>query len=84
MKKLACILLVIGITVTLSFAQGTGKKYPGALNNDQITKSKKEQKKNMKEFTTEKRYTAITKGGGSHRTGKKTNGASNPGNGGGH
>jgi hypothetical protein len=78
MKKLACILLVICISVS-AFAKGTGRRYVASLDNSQVTKAKKDQARAVNSFATTRRYGSVTREKGIHLFGsKRSSGASNP------
>jgi len=78
MKKLACILLVICITVS-AFAKGTGRKFVASLDNEQVVKAKREQGRAVNNFASGRRYSSVTRGHGLHLFGGKKGGsASNP------
>jgi len=78
MKKLACLLLVICITVS-AFAKGTGRKYVASLDNDQVIKAKRDQGRAVSSFANGRRYSSVTRGSGIHLFGaKRSSGASNP------
>ena len=80
MKKLACILLVIGISVT-TFASGhvMGIRYTASLDNNQILKSQKDEKRSLRGFSG-RRYSSVTRGHGLHLFGRRGpgSGASRP------
>lgn len=80
MKKLACILLVIGILVT-TFATGhvMGRRYTASLDNSQVVKSQKDERRNLRSFSN-RRYSSVTRGHGLHLFGRRgpSAGASRP------
>ncbi len=75
MKKLACLLLVIGISVS-AFAK-SGRRYVASLDNSQVVKAQKDQKRSLRNFGT-RRYASVTRGHGLHLFGRRSSGASRP------
>ena len=77
MKKLVCILIVICFSLS-AFAKGTGRRYVASLDNSQVVKSQKDQRKAVRNFSTNRRYSAVTRGHGFHLFGRRSAGASRP------
>jgi hypothetical protein len=79
MKKLACLILVICISVA-TFAKGTGRRYVASLDNSSVVKSQKDQRRALKSFGSNRRYSSVTRGHGLHLFGGrgKSAGASRP------
>lgn len=66
MKKLACLFLVICISVT-TFAKGSGRRYVASLDNSSVMKSQKDQRRALRSFATTRRYSSAVRGrGGFH------------------
>ena len=77
MKKLVCILAVICLTVSV-FAKGTGRRYTASLDNSQVVRDQKMQRGNTRNFSSGKRYTAVTRRHGFHPFGGHGGGSSRP------
>jgi len=78
MKKLACLLLVICISVA-TFAKGSGRRYVASLDNKQVVQAQKDQRKSLRNFGSGRRYSATTRGRGLHLFGgRRSGGASRP------
>jgi len=77
MKKLTCILLVLCFSLS-AFAKGTGRRYVASLDNNQVVKSQKDERRAVKSFSTGRRYSAITRSRGFHPFGRRNGGASRP------
>lgn len=76
MKKLVCILLVIGFS-TATFAKGhvMGRRYVASLDNKEVVQSQKDERRDLRSFGITRRYSSITRGNGLHLFGKRGPGA---------
>lgn len=76
MKKLVCILAVICFSV--SVYAGAGRKYVASLDNSQVVRDQKMQRSSTRNFSSGKRYTAVTRRHGFHPFGGRSGGSSRP------
>lgn len=70
MKKLACLILVCSISGASFAFQSKGKVSP-SVDNTSITKSKKEESHNIKNFQSDRRYGKVVKGHGTNKSKKQ-------------
>lgn len=74
MKKTTCILLLVCFSL-VAFAKGSGRRYSAVLDNSQVVKSQKDEKRAVRNFGN-RRYSGITRGRGFHPFGRRSGGSS--------
>lgn len=76
MKKLVCILAVIFLSA--SVYAGTGRKYTASLDNSRVVRDQKMQRSSIRNFSSGKRYTCVTRRHGFHPFGGRNGGSARP------